>query len=337
MVKPFMVIAILICLVGCRKDPTLIDLSVNEQESFCYEESSHLAPEPILKELYLGEVLGGPYYTLLGPYFIYSVQFNPENANQIIYVKQDSGAVTNQKSVWFYDFCTQESRQLVEHCYNGLNWGIGDKILYTGSNQEVFMMNSWGEEVQQITSSEVIQKSGTFSPKGKDFFTSGNDGLRIFDETGNQIIFHEGYPPFKAVDWIDNEHLLVMNNSTSIYQSFNIHSGEQINLHAQPLCYYCVDTYARISHTVYFIEHRHDKTKGLYSFNIAKDQVTYLKELSSSYMFRSVDYNNDAKKLMLTLLESSWKDSVAQEIYIRSSAIILNDNATNPRVIDLPY
>ncbi|MFT5821619.1 MAG: hypothetical protein ACI8ZM_002873 [Crocinitomix sp.] len=337
MVRSLIVIVILLSFVRCRKDPKLNGLPINDLGTYCFDESSHLAQEPILKELYLGLVIGGPYYTILGPSFVYSLKFNPENANQIIYVKSDSGATPLYKTIWFYDFCTKESRQIAAQSYNDLSWGSGDKILYTGLSHEVYMMNSWGEDVQQITSSETYQHIGKFSPNGNFFFTTGSDGLRVFDINGNEIIFHEGYPPFKEIDWIDNDHLLVMNNSTSIYQSFNIYTGDRINLHTQALCHYCNDTYVRSSHIVYFIDHRYDKTKGLYSFDLAKDQLTYLKELSSSYMYRSIDYNNDAKKLIFTLHEYSWKDSVKQEIYLRNSAIMLNENGTNPRILELPF
>ncbi len=334
MFKPYLIFLIIVFIAGCRKDPQLSIPIVNE-DIYCFEQSSHLAPEPVLEELMIGEVTGGPYYTNLSPYYIYSIQFNPEKANQIAYIKQDTGVIANKRSIWFYDFCTKESRLLVEGCYNDLSWGNGDNILYIGPSYEVYSTNLQGIS-KQITTAGTHQTPGKYSPNGNLLFTIGSDGLRIFDKTAELLIFHEGYPNFRAIDWIDNDHLIIMNNTTSIYQSFNIHNSERVNLHTQPKCHYCRDTYVRESSTIYYIQHSLSETKGLYSFNIAKDEERYLKELSSSYELHSIDYNTDAKKLIFTLIEFSMKDPGGQNIYIRFNGLILNENATNPRIIDLP-
>lgn len=326
------------CVLGCRKDPKLSDLPINDQEIYCYDESSHLAnDDPILKEVGNFDVLEGPYGTLLGPIYTSYVKFNPENAEQIIYVKRDSGAIPGAEEIWFYDFCSKESRMISDDHLYSLSWGAGDRILYSGTDFQVHMMNSWGEELQQVTSSSEPQSAGQFSPDGNFFYTTGIDGLKIFDKTGNQIKMYEGLRPFIAQDWIDNEHLIVIDYDTQLYQSLKWDNGELITLHSEPQCLMCIQAYNREANSMYIIEQRGEEVYGLYSFDIAKDQRTFLKALHISYMLSTGDYSHESKKMIFNLNEVWWKDSVANEVYIRRSMLMMNENATNPRIVDLPH
>lgn len=338
MIKYFSFTVFLICNLSCRKDSTPNDSPTTVgQGKYCYYESSHFAPEPILKEVWNYEAMMGPFDTPLGAFYVSRITFNPENANQIIYVKKDSGVVTGTSQIWFYDFCKKDSRKISDDYLYSLNWGIGDKIVYSSSNSQVYMMNSFGEELQQITSSVEAQNAGKFSPDGNLLYITGNDGVKIFDKDGNQLMIYEGLQPYKIIDWFDNERLLVINYETDLCQSLDWENGELINLRPEPQCLECIHVYNSQSKIIYFIEQRGGKTIGLYTFNLVNGHTVFLKELNTSYMFGTGDYSIESKKIIFNLNEVSWKDSIANERYVRQSLIILEENGTNPRIIDLPH
>lgn len=105
----------------------------------------------------------------LYPDYLYTdAVFNPENVNQIAYIREPTNGTlpTGEKQLWIYDICSGQSQKIHDDVNSRIYWGRNGWILFStfvGSNLHIFKIRPDGTSLTQLTQSGTITAAFPFS------------------------------------------------------------------------------------------------------------------------------------------------------------------------------
>jgi len=197
---PFLFLIAFLLLSSCRKDPIpppvtppyngpvlcktkleQISVPANNMDTTVYNVGCGAIPEA--EQLY-------PDYL-----YTYAV-FNPENVNQIAYIREPTNGTlpTGERQLWIYDICSGQSQKIYDNVNSRICWGRNGWILFSTyigpSNSPIFKIRPDGTSLTQLTQSGTITAAFPFSwnKQGDGFIflaqVAGPDYLLTADENG---------------------------------------------------------------------------------------------------------------------------------------------------------
>ncbi|MBX2890537.1 MAG: hypothetical protein KF734_06390 [Saprospiraceae bacterium] len=131
----------------CKSDDPVMEANCLEQASFPSESVDDTAynccPDCLLdpEELYFAGQ----------PYDYAEPCFNPNNSSQIAYYRYNTSTVEAGWEIWVQDLCTGEKRMLVNDANYGIDWSVKDWIVYTATDQQIYMIKSNGDSLTKLT------------------------------------------------------------------------------------------------------------------------------------------------------------------------------------------
>jgi len=139
-------------------------------------------------------VFGGPQRIYQSRYQYHSPRFNPNNPDEILYVRLDTEASMNGYSyqIRIFNFCTGEDRILTEHGTDKIDWGKNGWIAFNGMDSDMRMIKANGDSLTRITFGSI-----TSNP--------------IWDNRGESLFFRDNkygykmryYPKTNTIDTLD--------------------------------------------------------------------------------------------------------------------------------------
>jgi len=333
-------VIVLAALASCRKDPLppiLIDINPSNPFNPCAESYSDFSIsdyEKELKELVNPDALTSP-TGFIEPNcstFYSEPVFNPSNPYEIIYAKKEVYSAGDEE-LWKFNFCNGQSTFIANNFSHFVDWSINGWLLYTATNNQIFRIKEDGDSITQITNQSGINNTGKWSPNGSKFFMI-NGSLKILNFSGNELYSTSGLPVFNAVDWIDEERLLIVQDG--VFKSFNFQTGEKIQIQPTPVCHVCTKIFDRKHFLVFIGEENGEGGSDWMKFDLNTGVITTLQELAPSYQYGKGDVSPESGKLIMPLVRSRWKDSVNNEIYYRRDLILLDENGAGERIITFP-
>jgi hypothetical protein len=113
--------------------------------------------------------------------------FNPNNTNEIIYLRTDyeNGSFSKQE-LWKYNFCSDETSYITDLALYGIDWSSKDWIIYTGYDQNLYKIKSNGDSLTQLTNNGEFNSWAKWNDSGNQYLyrQEGISGLLIADERG---------------------------------------------------------------------------------------------------------------------------------------------------------
>jgi hypothetical protein len=158
----------------CKSDDPMMEASCLEQASFpsksVDDTTYNCCPDCLVdpEELYFA---GQPYD------YAYPC-FNPNNSSQIAYYRYNTSTVEAGWEIWVQDLCTGEKRMLVNDANYGIDWSVKDWIVYTATDQQIYMIKSNGDSLIKLTFFGDYNRRPKWDPKGENLlFQRQNGGL----------------------------------------------------------------------------------------------------------------------------------------------------------------
>lgn len=192
-VKPVYFLLALVLLIGCKKDKVS-----NECKDF---DSSQLI-----------NVLGGPYYNWIGEQ-LRNPSFNPNDANEIMFVRESTGS--QDKQIYIYNLVSK-SKELI---YDGEvlgrpRWGRNDYIIFYKMGGHIWKIRSDGEGLTSLNIPMPIYHP-QWNSEGVKFaanapISQASNRLIIFDEEGEVLDSTEIPRAFSSPSSYEREDVLVI-------------------------------------------------------------------------------------------------------------------------------
>lgn len=334
--KGFFILFMLTILFSCLKDST-VEPVLRQPES-CYDSSTEIAPPADLRDLIYGGTSLGPTYQLKGTHYTRKLVFNPMNTNEMVYVKMDLSLPSDEGRLWYYNFCTKESRLLSEQVNPlYLDWGANGMVVFNTTDDQLMKIIPEIDAAPSLFANEPWFKVGKWSPDGNFLYISGADGYKIYDFNGEFLVHWDGALPFRMIDWLDEEDILVYSNSTNRYQVLDWEINSRKDISDLESDYYYRGAYDQDQNRLFSIEVSDESPSGIFELDFENHKKTLIKELGEYYSFDFIDYSSDTDQILGHLWDDEWKDSAAHEYYRNSHILLLNGNGTNPREVILPH
>lgn len=329
--KYIYIISFVTILISCRK-PTNNCLPMSENlTKVCYEQYSISNYDYIWNDLsYDNGVIVGPFYYQFEDFQFSTPVFNPNNNNEIAFIKKHTSNPLNSFELWKFNFCTGQSFLISENCFYGLDWSSNGWLTYTDLNHQINKVKPNGDSLSVISTLSGFNRAGKWNPSGTMFWNWRDDGEYHYINIDGEEIYQSNI--FKPYDWLNDS--TVMGGSPNLLVNSNLYSmslpSETITLlnnmwtssdmkvldRKNMVCY--------DNNSYYYIR---------YSLN-GDNVVDTLREMNQSYFYVVGDYNNN--KIITTLIRTHWKDSLANEFYFRSNLLIMDPDGTNERLIEIP-
>lgn len=316
----FLVIIFLITITlsSCKKDkvPELID----EVESIS-NECDGCQPLPDgnfgVFDQYLTDSI---YYT--------SAQFNPNNDNEIVYMKWELGGQT----IYKYNLITQQNTFVFNGQFSGckISWGADDWILLPLMDFQIWKIKSDGTQLAQVTSN-----GAWFHPEWNiagDRFIAFHGYVDVNDfhkgkvwSTNGVVIDSFNWSPTIS-DWNNPLGLGCVNNGKiSVIEPY---TGEYISyLETEPIDY---SGFNWISGTEALITSK----KGIYRYNINTYSLTKIKCSCSSMFYLGGTVNSSNSKIIFSRAELTRLDG--STVLDRSRLVMMNIDGTEEVKIEIP-
>ena len=335
-------ILIVLTSLSCRKDVSIpVDCCSNPNQVSCsgmtYNNFSTDDFEQIIKPVDNPGAVIGPFIFDNFKYSVGGAIMSPTDPYLIAYGKSDSGSTSITGELWTFDFCDGKSELVTTNAIDRLDWSTKNWLLYTGTGYEVYKVKSNGDSLTQLTNGSGTQLAGKWSPDGTKFWVEGQDAFKILDENGSSIIEYPGLPNFDAIDWLDNEHLLIVDYNTDIFSSFNFLTSDIVQLSGGPICHSCQKIYDSKNQRVFVGQENGGGGFDWYIFNLENGSSSVIENLDASFHYYAGDYVEKTDKLSLVLRRMEWKDSVQNEIYSRDDLLIMNPDGSGKRLVQLPH
>lgn len=290
-----LLIILLVLISACKKENPVV---------------SDCVPIPPYQEMGTGYnyILDSIYYTR--PYF------NPNNPNEIIFVKEKG--ISNK--LIKYNLLTKDKQIL----YEGTiifqpKWGKNDWILLNLPDANIWKIKSNGDSLTRITS-----RGGYYQPE----WNSNSDKIVFYESFAYQNYFISDING-NILDSFPNNLAAPMkwyNDSLIFYQiHFNI---------------YCLNINARIL-SVFYSHEANDaggilitknadlifsKTDGIFSINLSSKSLTKIKSTCNSKVYMWPTYSSITDKIIWQRLDYTLIDK--QNVFVKSRLLIMNSDGT---------
>lgn len=167
---------------------------------------------------------------LYAEYLYTDAVFNPENINQIAYVREPSPytAGSGARELWVFDICTGEAQKIHDEISYFPLWGRNDWILFSvnigGGSFQIFKIKSDGSQITQLTYPTLASQNVPYAWNREGnkfiFLSSNGAGLNyIFaaDDQGNILDTIYDYPNGYDLilrGWLNSDTLLTAKTPT---------------------------------------------------------------------------------------------------------------------------
>ena len=279
-------------------------------------------------------------YSIVGPtlYFpkgrYYRPCFNPENINEIAYMLV-SASPSVATGLYKFNFCTGAKTSITTDIGSDFDWGPNGWIVFSNSSLQLYKIKDNGDSLTKLSKLGGSNFDSKWSPDGSRLFYINNT-IRIMDKNGNNEIIIPANP-FKAIDWIDNNTLLVFKGGINKFCKFNISE----NAISNPICSYTT-TYTdpkifdRKNNLCYQSLNNGPGAKDYFiKYDFNNNSLDTMQTQFDSYFYGTGDYNPATNKTIIQLIRQEWKDSIKAEINYFMEPLIINPNGTKERLLKI--
>ena len=129
--------------------------------------------------------------------------FNPNNFNELAYLRLDTENISAGYELFTFNFCTGENQRVTDKAFYDLDWSIKDWISFTSYDQNIYKIKSNGDSLTQLTFGDTNckaywNKNGTQLLYLKSF--SSDAGIKIISEGGEIIeTINDFFPSY--INW----------------------------------------------------------------------------------------------------------------------------------------
>lgn len=258
--------------------------------------------------------------------------FNPHNPYEFIYTKVKSDFSSLENEIWKFSFCTGVATQIASNFYYNIDWGSNGWIIYTGTGHRIYKVKDNGDSLTMLSTETGYNRAGKWNPSGTLYTNERDDGLFIKDQLGNtvKVIY------YKALEWLDDSTILFSDyNANYSFSSYNINTDVITSLNTNWVSGSTTYTLNRYKNTCYVPIY----TTGIDDYFLEYDlngsnAVDTICQWYNSYKFYIGDMAND--KLIATFNRIDWKDSLVNSRYQWYNIAIMDLDATNVRIVNLP-
>ncbi|MFK7810762.1 MAG: TolB family protein [Saprospiraceae bacterium] len=115
--------------------------------------------------------------------------FNPNNAEEIAYIRRKNGVFTGCNfELWTFNFCTGEKRFVTDGICYSIDWSVKDWLVFTGQDRQLYKVKSNGDSLLQLTFSGNFNSFAMWnsigdklayvkSTDGSEFYLTDSDGI----------------------------------------------------------------------------------------------------------------------------------------------------------------
>jgi len=325
----------ILCLIGvnfsCRKDPiiqlppicndTILQLPQNCLGGDYYQ---HSYTYDIINRHFTQSTINGFVYIPFEKYQYDMPIFNPNNSYEFVYGRLDTDVLGFNIELWIYSFCTGKSRYLTDGASHNIDWSSKDWISYTGTNGLIYKIKSSGDSLTSLPPLGGINNAGRWNPSGTLIW---ND-INVTDEQGEIVFIKDQMQP-AYLDWLNDSTILGLGLGFKLY-SLNINSEEVVLLNNNWTCASCYVIYNPDREVCYLNTGSRIIEYSLDGSNFVDTIMGFLP--SNSYHVG--DYANG--KRIHTVSRQHWKDSLNDHLYQRLDLVIMDEDGSDIRMIDIP-
>ncbi|MEL6631336.1 MAG: hypothetical protein AAFQ83_07710 [Bacteroidota bacterium] len=316
-------LSLLLILLACNKpDPPQIE----PEPSDPYERYIEPITNPVYKEDLFNGFINPPTYHQKGTFQYWFPCFNPQDPYQIAFLRGTS-ACANE--VMIFDFRTGRTRKVTDNACYGLDWSSKGWLIYTGINRKVWKVKASGGEPVQLTFGEGFHNYPKWSPDGEKFAYANERDIRLSNSLGK--VLHRAIHWFVPLGWLNNEESLVgqsplgglagyhwdSTNLKPVYQGYSFPAisyfdAQQLQVFMTPF------------NSNYF-----------FVYDINRNTRDTIRRMYETYSYGSGDYHPQTQRAIIQLNRKDWKDSLANEIYIDRSLMLLDGDGNELGVVQL--
>jgi hypothetical protein len=144
--------------------------------------------------------------------------FNPNNPDQIAYLRRDNSSLGPSKELWTFDFCTGEQKFLLGDVFFDLDWSVKDWLLFTRLDNQIWKIKANGDSLTQVTCANGISFRSRWHPTGEGFLFSLNslNGYSLYaNECGIYLDTFSQINLNLNLAWKDDTHIYSWGSSSS--------------------------------------------------------------------------------------------------------------------------
>jgi len=234
-----------------------------------------------------------------------------------------------------FNFCTGAKTLITTDIGSDFDWGPNGWIVFSNSSLQLYKIKDNGDSLTKLSKLGGSNFDSKWSPDGSRLFYINNT-IRIMDKNGNNEIIIPANP-FKAIDWIDNNTLLVFKGGINKFCKFNISE----NAISNPICSYTT-TYTdpkifdRKNNLCYQSLNNGPGAKDYFiKYDFNNNSLDTMQTQFDSYFYGTGDYNPATNKTIIQLIRQEWKDSIKAEINYFMEPLIINPNGTKERLLKI--
>ncbi len=215
---------------SCRKDKEIkqipnIPIIPNDNCANAYD--SRCKP---YDNLYMGTIATqctfSPFTIFLDKYVYWHTCVNPNNPNEIVYLRREIGVQQgNDFDMFKFNFCTGENTLLTNHVAYSPNWSVKNWIIFTGKDLQLWKIKSNGDSLIQLTNTGNYNNEAKWNTNGTKYIyfdvSLGNSILAVSNENG---VILNTFPNVGSITgWLDS--LNILNTSNNNLMKTNVLSN----------------------------------------------------------------------------------------------------------------
>ena len=310
---------------SCKKE------EINLQTNFTFN-STELVPDTLTPMVF--NCGSDPIQLHIGGVYQYSnARFNPNNSNEIAYIRQKNNSNTERNRLYTFNFETGETRKLSDKEIRYFDWSINDDISFITQERELWVMKLNGSELRKIEANDISYVN-KWNEDGTQLLIDSIPNS-LFDKQYKKIIDINGQVltridslilnPFRYADWQGSNLLFNQFNSNHFY---NLDRDETkiINIVTTPSI---KDVKFSKNGSITWIMHRMLKRK-----NLSTSEEELIKSYNNRISFSRLDISHDFRTILLSgSLYTMTSDCSHQ---IENLLFLLNSDGTLLRRILIP-
>lgn len=123
-------------------------------------------------------------------YDYYHASFNPNNDEEIAYVRYDNSVFSLSYELWAYNFRTKEKKKIYDNVFPHIDWGVNDFILFVAPDLQIYKIKSSGDSLTHLTFSGAVNRLPVWNLIGNKFVynTQTNSQQHNFITTSDGLI-----------------------------------------------------------------------------------------------------------------------------------------------------
>jgi len=337
--KTIIIITSIVLVMACRKDPiiqlppicndTILQIPQN-----ClggdYNQYSTDSYDFILDWM-ISPLPTGPFFEYPDPYRYDAPAFNPNNPYEIAYLRihNDQQFVGD---LCTFSFCTGEFKIIADNFLDNLDWGSNGWLIYTAMDYHIYKIKPNGDSLTQLSNLGGYNRAGKWNPSGTLYWNYRDDGIHVKNKNGEE--FHIlSTIPFSPEGWVNDSTFVGWRDNN--FYSISIPDEELTLLNNNWTCATCPTIFDRINMDCFVTN-----SSNVLKYDLdGSNAVDTIMSNYPSYYFTNGDISNTSMvngKLILTLVRQDWLSKPDAIINARRHLLLMNTDASDKRLIELP-